>query len=74
MKKGEALPFFCLISKGPMTAAKEKILDDLFLHILKDIYYAEKKSLLDRRFIGCLTSFLRLRRHSHLRGPSRAAA
>ena len=27
------------------------------------------RGLLDRRFLGCLTSFLWLRRHSHLRGP-----
>jgi hypothetical protein len=74
MKKGEALPFFCLITKGPMMAAKEKILDDLFLRILKDIYYAEKTSLLDRRFIECLTSFMKLRRHCDLRGCRRAVS
>jgi ferritin-like metal-binding protein YciE len=45
MKKGEALPFFCPITKGPIMAAKEKTLDDLFLHTLKDIYYAEKQIL-----------------------------
>jgi ferritin-like metal-binding protein YciE len=45
MKKGEALPFFCPITKGPIMAAKGKTLDDLFLHTLKDIYYAEKQIL-----------------------------
>jgi ferritin-like metal-binding protein YciE len=45
MKKDEALPFFCPITKGPIMAAKEKTLDDLFLHTLKDIYYAEKQIL-----------------------------
>jgi ferritin-like metal-binding protein YciE len=31
--------------KGPMMATKQKTLEDLFLHTLKDVYYAEKQIL-----------------------------
>jgi hypothetical protein len=41
----QALPFSASASKGLIMAAKQKTLDDLFLHTLKDIYYAEKQIL-----------------------------
>src|SRR3954467_2338147 len=44
-KDGQSLPFSNPIRKGLTMPAKQKTLDDLFLHTLKDIYYAEKQIL-----------------------------
>src|SRR5215212_10334564 len=44
-KDGQSLPFSNPMCKGLTMAAKQKTLDDLFLHTLKDIYYAEKQIL-----------------------------
>src|SRR3954470_16333771 len=42
-KDGQSLPFSNPMCKGLTMAAKQKTLDDLFLHTLKDIYYDKQR-------------------------------